>query len=252
MRRFFKGFGKGVKTGGLALAGLLLVASAFAPEAAAQSRYFLQAVDDNDTGLGAVARCRVLTDGTKTNATVYTSRTLGTALGNPITTDADGQCSWWGATGTTYDVVMVVDSGSFKGGVAHVKSVTASAAHKVRIARGSALKVLMVPFSGTTAATVTATQTVPAGALVDRVLIETVVGGAAAAAMHVGNANIGVDGYCAAANVRVSGRFTFCDTTDPTAATEHLHGTTAVAVNYTTQGHTASGYLWLFYMPTAF
>jgi len=167
MRRFLREFDfiKGVKTGALALARLAASLLAVQPAEAAD-RYFLTVVNEQgDTGVGAVGRCRVLTTGTTTDATVYTTSTLATSVTNPVALGSDGECSWWGATSTTYDVIVVIDSGTYKGSRVHVAGVTAQTARKVLVTRSSAEKVLMIPYSGTTAATVTDTRTFPAGAV---------------------------------------------------------------------------------------
>ena len=256
MRRFLREFDfiKGVKTGALALA--LLAASLLAVQPAESAdRYFLSVVNEQgDTGVGAVGRCRVLTTGTTTDATVYTTSTLATSVTNPVALGSDGECSWWGATSTTYDVIVVIDSGTYKGSRVHVAGVTAQTARKVLVTRSSAEKVLMIPYSGTTAATVTDTRTFPAGAVATRVIVESQVGGTGTAAMHIGHQEISVAGFCSAVVVQSDDTYYYCAPTAPTAgnANGRIHATTAYAVQYTTQGHTASGYIWLYYIPSTF
>ena len=233
---------------------ILLVAGLLAVQPAdAAQRYFLSVVNEQgDSGVGAVGRCRVLTTGTTTDSTIYTTSTLATAATNPLSLGADGECSWWGATSTTYDVIVVIDSGTYKGSRVHVPSVTATTARKVLVTRSSAEKVLMIPYSGTaSAATETDTRTVPAGAVVTRVVVETQVG-AAGAAMHIGHSRIGVAGYCSAISVQTNDSYSYCAATAPTMANGLIHASTAFAVQNTTQGHVSSGYLWLFYKPTTF
>ena len=154
---------------------VLLFALTVAPGWAA-TRFWLQGQGDNLEAITS-GRCLVLTAGANTLAgSIFTTNALTTAATNPVAmSTTTGVCEWFGATATTaFDVILVVDSGPYKGARVRVDNVTNTGQHMVKVGRQHGLKVLLIPYPAAAAATATTdTRTLPPGAVVDRVTLMT-------------------------------------------------------------------------------
>jgi hypothetical protein len=145
---------------------LLLLLALAAPAHAQGGKFWLSAIGDNAE---AITNCRVyvLTAGTLTLPTIYTTASLATAASNPLTCDsASGVAEWFSTTATTaFDAIIAVDSGAYKGAYTRVDNVRRDGQHTVRMSRPSPMKRLYIPGPTSASATVTTdTRTLPAGA----------------------------------------------------------------------------------------
>lgn len=232
---------------------ILLTALALVPLSAAHAQdldrvsYSLGVVGNNGEPITA-GRCRVMTAGTNTNATIYSDPGLVTAATNPLTINTtNGSCIWF-ATGsvTSFDVLVLVDGGSYKGSRLRAQAVTRQGPKRVEVARASAERILAVPFSRSiSSAATTTTYTIPKGALIKDVLIETTTG-IAASTMNVGSgassplhANL-----CGAKTTATTGGFVDCAPTSLLMAA-------STALVYNTQDHDVAGYIWVRYIETS-
>lgn len=241
-----------------------------APTAEAQAKFWLQVVgDDTSNSPITSAYCRVKTAGAATEPTIYTTAALATAATNPISVNTtSGECEWYLDTSTTsVDVDIYVTAGRYKGAVRRILALTRSSDHRVVVAIPSALKTLVVPFTGTSSVgTTSATQTLPGGALVKDVMLETVTV-VASSTMDVGIA--GLDKLAASAGP-VGGGFycqrhstataqtVNCALPAPTIANQALPtgniipvsaGAAGKAITWTSQGHSGTkGYIYVHYL----
>ena len=238
----------------LGLLGLLVLAGV-GPASAQTGRFWLQAIGDNNEAITS-GRCLVFTNNANTLATIYTTVALSTTASNPLTVStANGVCEWFMPTSTTtVDVIMVVDGGAYKGHRIRVDDVTRTGQHTVRVNRASGLKVLAVPFTATASADVqTTTYTLPAGAAVERVTVQTttaVTGAFPFAGLSTGIA-VGLAGHSAAAlcsDARTNQiGLVNCPNTAQTLPYTALSATATTAVTYHNQNHATAGFAWVFY-----
>lgn len=242
-------------------AALLLVTLALVSPASAQAgKFWLSAIGDNNEAV-VNGRCLVLTAGANTLPTIYSDQALATTATNPLTmATTTGICEWFATASTTaFDVLMLVDSGAYKGTRVRVDNVTRTGQHTVRVNRASSLKVLAIPFPATAAATATTdSRTLPAGAIVERVTLwtTTAVVGSSIALGH--GANLAEANLCNGAAPIVSGvaltenstaavGFSFCT---PTATgTPRLMYVSAAsgAVRIHNQSHATAGFAFIWY-----
>lgn len=235
---------KGTRFWTAILAALLLVAAApLSAEAQTYVKYWLEIVGDdspNNTPL-TVATCRVLTAGGQLLPTIYTTDALSTAASNPLSPiSGTARCEWYG-TATSYDVVVVVPSGAWKGSVARINGVTRTGQKRVIVTRSSGLKQLVIAFTATAStATTTKSETIPAGARVESAILETTT----AVAASTFNVNIaGVNGSVCSAITTAAVGFASC-TLDGNASNVV---SAAAAVTVHNQNHASAGFVNIWY-----
>lgn len=218
-------------------------------EAQQFQRFQLQIVGDDQPNPTPITsgRCRVLNAGLQTDATIYTTGSLATAATNPLTIDtSNGTCEWFAATTpTSYDVLIFVTDGPWKGAVVRVDNVTRTGRKNVTVSRSSSMKMLVLTIPvGATAATVTG-ATIPKGSLVTHTILETTTAVASAVTL------VGFDPAAAFGNLSQ-----LCGAADgtmavvgfincaPTALFLTAQGTLA----YSTQAHASAGYAYVYYL----
>jgi hypothetical protein len=178
MRKFLSWF--------TALGLLVVLALGVAAPADAAKYFWLGVVDELGQVVSSGVTCRVLTTNeVGTNATVYTTSSLGTAASNPITANAQGVCGWWGGDATTsYDVIVY-----HQRGIARLEAVT-EADHRVVINRMHPYKQVVFAFSGASAGTEVDTAIdLPEGAMVVDIVVETITGAPTASIAYL---NVGL------------------------------------------------------------
>lgn len=212
------------------------------PEVGAQAnpRYWLQVVGDDGTTV-TTGYCRVLNAGLNTEPTIYSESTLTTTRAIPISIGATGECDWYQTRGLTYDVIVYVTGGNYKGSVARVDAFTGVA--RVVVGRSHGTKVLVTPFSGAASvATQTASETFPRGALIREVIVETKTA-VAGSTMVVGVATHAIDRLClTSVGATQTVGFTDCAPTQLM-----LHASAGLALIYSKQGHATAGYIHTYY-----
>ncbi|MBI4060140.1 MAG: hypothetical protein HY403_01790 [Elusimicrobia bacterium] len=225
-----------------ALTTLLALALVLPAAVAAQSnpRYWLQVVGDDDSVITS-GYCRPLTAGTNTEPTVYTTATLATAKSVPISINTTtGECEWYQTRGQTYDVMVYVTAGTYRGTQMRVKNFTGVG--KAVAPAGGAMKVMVVPFSATASLTTTqASESVPAGALIKDILIETKTP-VSASRINVGLLRPGqeYDNLCARISTATVG-FANCSVTTYLTP-ENL------TITHNNENHASAGYLYVYYL----
>ncbi len=223
-----------------ALLALTLV-QPLAAGAQAPVRYWLQVVGDDGTAITS-GYCRPLNAGLNTEPTIYTSATLGTAKSIPITINAvSGECEWYQTRGRTYDVLVYVTGGKYKGSVGRLLGFTG--VDRAVVSQSATLE-LVVPFPATASASYqTASETFSLGGLlIQDVIVETktAVAGSTFLVSYAG----ALDGrLCASVPTDVVG-FADCN---PTRLM--LHAGSALAVTWNNQNHASAGYIHVFGKP---
>lgn len=218
----------------------------------ASQRFWVQVTGADDPGAPVTNRtlCRVVNSGANTEPTIYTDGQLGTAASNPLTANTTtGECEWYMGSGTTaVDLWVYVQAGPYAGAAVRMSNVRRDNIHKVLVSR---------PMTGmarvTTVTTATGSvnrqalsETLPAGALVRDVVVETVTA-VANSTMNVGlvNGGFGADIlFCSAASTGAAG-FVNCSTT-ATLVTVNNTG----AISYHNQNHASKAYIHMYYYDT--
>lgn len=238
------------------LATLLLPLAIAPPDALAQqNRYFLQVTGDDGLAITA-GRCRVLDAGTNTDSTIYSDSALATTTTNPITISSSGtalgQCGWYLSTSTTsVDVLIVVDSGAYKGARVRVDNLTRTGPRRIIVNRASGTKVLMVPMPASASLTATAdSRTLPQGALIVDVIGEVTTGVANSHFMVGAGGSIqNLCGGSVALGSLPTSTVRFASCREGTTLLPVLnHVSSAIRLN--NQNHATAGYLWIFYRET--
>lgn len=228
---------------------LALLVGAFPLVASAQQQFISFRLDiRGDTDEVIVdGRCRILTAGAQTDATIYTTGTLATAATNPLTIDSSaGTCTWYApSTTTSFDAIVAVTAGPFKGSVQRVDNVTRAGQKKVVVSRSLGLKAYMVTIPvNATANTISSGITLPAGTMLTHATLETttavaasrtLIGFAAGGHGYVGSI---CDGSAAVVGV--------IDCELPRALV-----VVASTIAYSTQGHGSGGYATIYALPSA-
>lgn len=235
--------------GMLVAVGMLLTTVTPAP-AQQTARFFVNATGDNLEPITA-GRCIVLTTGTNTLATLYADGQLATSQANPVTLNTTtGECTWYMPTGTTtVDVWVTADSGTYKGSRVRVLGLTRTSTKRVVMGRWNPNKVLMVAFAADTTSNnpQNSTLTLPAGALVKDVVIQTTTA-IALSGLNVGTSEPGPNGtpmairLCSHISTITTG-FTTCNPTN-----QVLTGSRTIF--YVNQTHATAGFFSVYYLET--
>lgn len=220
-----------------ALASLLALTFVLPLDVGAQAnpRYWLQ-VRGDDGSVITSGYCRPLNEGLNTEPTIYTTSTLGTTKSIPITINStNGECEWYSTRGLTYDVMVYVTAGNYKGAVIRLDAFTGVG---VAIAgRSHGTTHLVVPFSATgSTSTQTASETVNGGMLIQDVIVETKTA-VAGSNFLVGLATYSNTEFC---NAVSTGSVGFVDC-NPTRFM--LHSSGALAIVFHNQNHASAGYI---------
>lgn len=230
---------------------LALLASAIAPAAVhAQDldrvAYLLNIVGDNDDFVTSNATCRVLTASTNTDATIYSDPALSTTASNPLTVSSAGECKFYiSGSITSVDVLVLGNGGNYKGSRARVQGLTRTSSKLVYLQRNVAERIVAVPFSRSiSSAQTTSAYTIPKGALIKDVIVETQTAVAASTidVSFAGAANNRI--LCSVATTATAQGFANCASTSALMSASN-------AITYNTQDHATTGYLWVKYIETA-
>ena len=238
---------------------MLLLGLTVAPSWAA-TRFWLQGQGDNLEAITS-GRCLVLTAGANTLAgSIFTTNALTTAATNPVAmSSTTGVCEWFSATATTpFDVILVVDSGPYKGTRIRVDNVTNTGQHLVKVRRSHGLKVLMIPYPSAASATATTdTRTLPAGALVSRVVLMTTTAvagssialgqGANGAEANLCNGRAPDTREALSESSTAAVGFSQCSSTPPGVPRQAFLAAANGAVRITNQNHASAGFAFVFY-----
>lgn len=219
-----------------AFAALLALTLLLPLEAGAQAnpRYWLQVVGDDGTVVTS-GYCRPLNAGLNTEPTIYTTDSLATAKSIPITINATtGECDWYQTRGRTYDVMVYVTGGNYKGSV--VRMDTFTGVGKAVVSRSHGAKVLVTPFATSPLGHTTASERIPAGAFVYEVVVETKTA-VTGSLFNVGLVSEAWNALCASIS---TGTVTWQDCL-PTR--RWVHTAAGLAITYNNQNHASAGYI---------
>lgn len=229
------------------LMGVALLAALALPMAAqaqtSSQRFWVQAVDierNPVTSTGTVLR--VYNAGTNTDATIYTDGTLATAAANPVVcSGVTGDCSFYAnSTPASYDVVLYVVQGPYKGVRVRIPGLTRQNTHIAVLSRPQAgTRVLVTSLTGgATQADVATNATLPVGSLIREVILETQTA-VATSVFNAGAPGIGAAGLCGGQSTAVVG-FINCSAPNSLIATQ-------AAITMNSQGHASKVYLYTYY-----
>ena len=224
------------------LALFVLAAMPVGADAQTGARFWVQVRGDNGLPITDATLCRVRTAGARTEPSIYTSGTLGTAATNPLTANTTtGEVEWY-MEGTTasVDLDCYVVTGDYRGSKGTLSSLTRSSTHVMSIPKAMGHKIFVVPTT-TTATSVlqTAAAVLPAGSIVTDAFVEivTAVGSASTISFGMG---VNTIQFCnaVASDVVV---FVNCNPAD-------ILVTTATALTYTNQAHATKAYGFIYAM----
>lgn len=228
----------------LTLGGLLILSSLLLPltASAQEPRFFIGIVDEDTPGVALTSfQCRVFTQNTNTQSSIFSDRSLATAITQPITA-SNRQCEWYisGGSTATLDVQIIVTGGTYQGRTVRVNAVTAAGPRRAIIPR-TGTYVIAVPFSNANGITTTTYNLPPGTVILGGVVEVTSAVALAAGELRVLDAGVvaatgGPQYICRTIDLVTTG-FKPCD--------DGLTVTTARrAIAYSTSNHSASGYLY--------